>query len=102
MPERTQNNSLSDSDRIRKPGGGRKSSIESIPGIDALFLKELKDFTAGNPMNEEVKLTHLTYAEIAETMSIEGIDITNPLSINCFSIMVTSSAKHSRMLSWEQ
>lgn len=72
-------NSLSDSDRIRKSGGGRKSSIESIPGIDDLFLKVLKDFTAGDPMDEEIKWTHLTYAEIAEAMSMEGIDISKPI-----------------------
>ncbi len=69
---------LSNSDRIRKSGGGRKSSIESILGIDTLFLKVLKDFTAGDPMDEEVKWTHLTYAEIAEAMSTEGIDISKP------------------------
>ena len=32
-------NHLSDSRRVRKPGGGRKACIESIVGIDDLFLK---------------------------------------------------------------
>jgi hypothetical protein len=40
-----------------------------------LFLKVLKDFTAGDPMDEEIKRTHLTYAEIIDAMSTEGIDI---------------------------
>jgi len=70
---------LSDSRRIRKPGGGRKSSIESIPGIDDLFQKVLKDFTEGEPMDEALKWTHLTYAGIVEAMSIEGIEISKPI-----------------------
>ena len=53
--EELKNNRLSDPNRVRKPGGGRKSSIESIRGIDDLFLKILKGFTAGDPMDEEVK-----------------------------------------------
>ena len=77
--EELNNRNLSDTHQIRKPGGGRKSSIESIPGIDDLFLKVLKDFTAGDPMDEEVKWTHLSYAEIIEAMSIEGIDISKPI-----------------------
>jgi len=77
--EELKNNRLSDPNRIRKPGGGRKSSIESIRGIDDLFLKILKDFTAGDPMDEEVKWTHLTSAEIIEAMSAEGIEISKPI-----------------------
>jgi predicted transcriptional regulator len=76
--EELKDNNLSDSERIRKSGGGRKSFIESILGIDDFFLKVLKDFTAGDPMDEEVKWTHLTYTEIAEAMSAEGVDISKP------------------------
>jgi hypothetical protein len=72
-------NNLSDSRRVRKPGGGRKPCIESIVGIDELFLKILKDFTAGDPMDEKIKWTHLTYAEIIDAMSTEGIDISKPI-----------------------
>ena len=72
-------NHLSDSRRVRKPGGGRKPCIESIVGIDELFLKILKDFTAGDPMDEKIKWTHLTYAEIIDAMSTEGIDISKPI-----------------------
>jgi len=77
--EELKDNRLSEPNRIRKPGGGRKSSIECIRGIDDLFLKILKDFTAGDPMDEEVKWTHLTYAEIIEAMSAEGIEISKPI-----------------------
>lgn len=72
-------NNLSDSRRVRKPGGGRKPCIESIVGIDELFLKILKDFTAGDPMDEKIKWTHLTYTEIIDAMSTEGIDISKPI-----------------------
>jgi len=68
-----------DCSQVRNPGGGRKSSIESIAGIDDLFLKILKDFTAGDPMDEKVKWTHLTYSEIIEAMSLEGINISKPI-----------------------
>jgi len=50
--EELKDKNLSDSNYIRKTGGGRKSSIGSITGIDDLFLKVLKDFTAGDPMDE--------------------------------------------------
>lgn len=74
-----QNNEISDSSMIRVSGGGRKSSIERITGIDDLFLKILKDFTAGDPMDQKVKWTHLTYSEIIEAMSLEGIKISKPI-----------------------
>lgn len=70
---------ISDYSQVRKLGGGRKSSIGSIAGIDDLFLKILKDFTAGDPMDQKVKWTHLTYSEIIESMSLEGIDISKPI-----------------------
>jgi len=74
-----QNNEISDSSVVRVSGGGRKSSIERITGIDDLFLKILKDFTAGDPMDQKVKWTHLTYSEIIEAMSLEGIEISKPI-----------------------
>jgi hypothetical protein len=70
---------ISDSAVVRVSGGGRKSSIECITGIDDLFLKVLKDFTAGDPMDQKIKWTHLTYSEIIEAMSLEGIDISKPI-----------------------
>lgn len=70
---------ISGSSEVRASGGGRKSSIEHITGIDDLFLKVLKDFTAGDPMDQKVKWTHLTYSEIIEAMSLEGINISKPI-----------------------
>lgn len=77
--EELKGSELSDHRVVRASGGGRKSLIESITGIDDLFLKVLKDFTAGDPMDQKVKWTHLTYSEIIEAMSLEGITISKPI-----------------------
>jgi len=61
--------------RERVPGGGRKAKLDSIENIDAVFLEILKDHTAGDPMKDGVKWTHLPRAEIAQRMKSKGIDI---------------------------
>lgn len=61
--------------RIRRPGGGRKSAFETIQGLDDAFLKVVSQHTAGLPMDETVKWTHLTRPEIAERLKIEGITV---------------------------
>ncbi|MAG01792.1 transposase [Candidatus Pacearchaeota archaeon] len=61
--------------RIRKKGSGRKRSIETIRNIDETFLKVLKNHTAGDPMNENVKWTNLTQKEISEKMKEERVNI---------------------------
>ncbi len=66
-------------DEIRHCGGGRKRLIETISGIDDLFLKVLKDFTAGDPMKDKVKWTHLTFTEIIDSMCAEGICISKSI-----------------------
>jgi hypothetical protein len=53
---------------IRRRGGGRKSALASIEGIDEAFLKVLKAHTAGSPMDAKVKWTHLTRREIAQLL----------------------------------
>ena len=60
---------------IRREGGGRKSAIETIEGIDAAFLKVIGEHTAGSPMDETVKWTHLTHLEIAHLLEQEGIKV---------------------------
>ena len=52
----------------RQPGGGRKGYAKHHPDIDGQFLKVLNDYTAGDPMNEQVKWTNLTPQEIAERL----------------------------------
>jgi hypothetical protein len=57
--------------RIRKPGGGRKPYFETYPDIDVQFLAVLRDHTAGDPMRQDVRWTHLTRREIAERLAEE-------------------------------
>ena len=66
-------------DRIRKAGGGRKRALETIEGIDEIFLMVLENYTAGDPMQDQVRWTNLTYQEIIDHMSAEGIMISKPV-----------------------
>ena len=65
--------------RIRRPGGGRKSALASIEGIDAAFLKIIAESTAGSPMDAKVKWTHLEPIRITEyTGGMKQETQTNP------------------------
>jgi hypothetical protein len=55
--------------RIRRPGGGRKGYEETYPDIDVKFLDVLRDYTAGDPMDEQVRWTNLTPKEIATRLA---------------------------------
>lgn len=61
--------------RTRRPGGGRKKAIETIPGINAAFLSVIENYTAGSPMNEELKWTNLTRQQIADLLAATGIRV---------------------------
>lgn len=61
--------------RIRRPGGGRKSVFEKIEGLDAAFLNVLSQHTAGSPTEETVKWTHLNRPEIAQLLQEVGIKV---------------------------
>lgn len=61
--------------RIRHQGGGRKSSLEAMPELEAAFLRVLEHDTAGSPMNAEVKWTNLTYQEIADHLQEQDIQV---------------------------
>ncbi len=58
---------------IRRRGGGSKSAFEKIKGLDEAFLKVIARYTAGSPMDEQVKWTNLTRVEIAQLLKEEGI-----------------------------
>lgn len=60
---------------IRQAGGGRKASLETIPELEAAFLKVLCDHTAGSPMNETIKWTNLTRREIIAGLKKEGLTV---------------------------
>lgn len=65
--------------RQRSPGGGRRSSFETIEGLDEAFLRVVENHTAGSPMDESIKWTHLTRQQIADRLASDesiGISVT--------------------------
>ena len=56
--------------RIRKPGGGRKPYYVTFDaeGLDEKFLDVLREHTAGDPMDEQVRWTNLTPREIVKAL----------------------------------
>lgn len=61
--------------QIRRGGGGRKSAVETIEGLDAVFLSVIAKHTAGSPSNETVKWTNLKRQEIADLLKTAGIRV---------------------------
>jgi len=70
-----QDESMIDETRIRQSGGGRKSALAQIDGIDDAFLRVIANHTAGSPMDEQVKWTNLTRQQIASLLQLEGIQV---------------------------
>ena len=67
--------SLIDSYRIRRAGGGRKKAILTMPGINEAFLEVIESHTAGSPVNSDIKWTNLTRQQIADLLSEKGINV---------------------------
>ena len=62
--------------RIRQAGGGRKRAMDEIKGLESAFLRVIESHTAGSPMDESIKWTHLTRQQIADLLlEEEGIKI---------------------------
>jgi hypothetical protein len=61
--------------RIRRPGGGRKSVLEQTEGIEDAFLAVVKNNTAGSPMDESIKWTNLSRRQIAEGLAEYGFGV---------------------------
>ena len=63
-------------ERIRQRGGGRKRALDEIEGIDEAFFRVIEGHTAGSPMDESIKWTHLTRQQIADRLlEEEGISV---------------------------
>lgn len=60
---------------IRQPGGGRKSALDTIDGLDTAFLQVVSPHTAGSPMDESIKWTNLSRSKIADLLAAEGIPV---------------------------
>ncbi len=55
--------------RIRGPGGGRKSYNEQYPDLATHFEAALADYTAGDPMDEQIRWTNLSQQAIADRIA---------------------------------
>lgn len=62
-------------ENIRSLGGGPHSKINSIPNINEIFLEIVNKYTAGNPMNKDVKWTNLTKGDIIKHLANRGIKV---------------------------
>lgn len=68
-------NLSNEDDRVRKLGGGRKSAIKTIEGIDDVFLNVIENNIAGCPMDETIKWTNLSRKKIAQKMLEQGVQV---------------------------
>jgi hypothetical protein len=66
---------FSEKQRIRKPGGGRKSILATVEGLDDAFLEVVKNHTAGSPMDETIKWTNLSRSAIAEKLKEHNFSV---------------------------
>lgn len=81
------NPKLIEKEGVRKKGGGRKLCIDSIPGIHESFLMVLYNHTAGDPMDGNIKWTHLTHEQIAEKLKEEeGISVSRKIVRQLFKL----------------
>ena len=78
-----------ENDRIRQPGAGRLSIIETMEGIDEAFLEVIKDHTAGSPMDETKKWTNLSRQSIANNLKYKGF----PVSVTVVDKLLLKNAK---------
>ena len=60
---------LPEAGRIRHRGGGRNRILDRHPELDVQFKQVLQDYTAGDPMNADIKWTNLAGTQIAERLS---------------------------------
>lgn len=55
--------------RIRRTGGGRKRYDEQYPDLERHFEAVLVDYTAGDPMTEQIRWTNLSQQAIADRIA---------------------------------
>jgi hypothetical protein len=60
---------------IRRAGAGRKPATETLPQLEETFLAVLAEHTAGSPVDEKVKWTNLTHAQIADQLKEQGCGV---------------------------
>lgn len=89
-----------DESRVRVKGGGRKRKIDTIPGLSEKFLKILQDYTAGDPMDREIRWTNLTHQQIADKLKEDyEIDISRKIVKQLFKMHGYKKRKAQKSLS---
>lgn len=89
-----------DESRVRIKGGGRKRKIDTIPGLSEKFLKILRDYTAGDPMDSEIRWTNLTHQQIADKLKEDyEIDISRKIVKQLFKMHGYKKRKAQKSLS---
>lgn len=73
--EELQSELSKDDKKIRKSGGGRKSILATVEGIDKAFLEVIDSSTAGSPMDENIKWTNLSRKKIALGLKEKGFPV---------------------------
>jgi hypothetical protein len=61
-------------EKERNAGAGRKRTLDKNPEIESVFIDVIKNYTAGNPMNDK-KWTNLNMREISEILKKKGYDV---------------------------
>lgn len=64
---------LPEKGRIRHKGGGRKRILDTHPELNGQFVNVLQDYTAGDPMNIDIRWTNLTPLQIVKYLEQESI-----------------------------
>lgn len=65
---------IAPSQRVRRPGGGRKPYLDTIPHLRQELHSVLENHTAGSPMKPEVVWTDLTPKEIQGRLAERDLD----------------------------
>ena len=86
-------------ERIRAPGGGRKSAVQSNPDL-SMWIKEIVDReTYGDPMNAERKWTAMSLRKISNTLYAEHhVSVSHVTVGNILEDIGYSKQKNKKML----
>lgn len=74
MGELAQKKSLMETERLRRPGAGRKKVEESHPGFEKALKKIMEETTAGDPMSH-LRWTSKSTHRIAEELTGQGYPV---------------------------
>jgi hypothetical protein len=79
--------------RVRQKGG-RKSGLDNMPELRDNFQEVLRRYTAGDPMQEDIKWTDLTKTEVVHRLA----QTSTPVSVNMVRQLLDAADFHRRKL----